>query len=158
MANDDGRERARSVSGWADTLVAGHRLTDAPVEHRLVKNRRVLVADHYVDGAESLAAVLRFTGRDVVTAYNARDAVRLAESFRPHVAIIGLRRLDRQAACRALRAKPWGQEMVILAMSARGGEDDRRAARASGFDGFVVKPANLATLIGFLDDLTPAPA
>ncbi|HEX7122435.1 MAG TPA: response regulator [Gemmatimonadaceae bacterium] len=157
MPDVDGRERARSLSGWADTLAAGHRVMGASAEHRFVKNRRVLVIDHYVDAAESLAAVLRFTGREVITAYHAGDAVRLAESFRPHVVTIGLRRLDRQATCRALRAHRWAQDIVILALSARGGEDDRRAAREAGFDGFLVKPANVAALIGFLDDLTPAP-
>lgn len=157
LPDTDQRQRAQSLAGWADTYAAGQRLTGAPAGTTALRNRRILVVDHYVDGAESLAAVLRYTGRDVVTAYDAATALQLAESFRPHAIIVGLRRLDRHAACRALRSTPWGKAAVILAMSARGGEDDRRAAFDAGFDGFFQKPPLLPALLERLDDSAPAP-
>ena len=45
-------------------------------------------------------------------------------------------------ACRAIRAQPGGDDVVMVAMTGWGQDDDRRRAAAAGFDGHLTKPVD----------------
>jgi CheY-like chemotaxis protein len=49
---------------------------------------RVLVADDNQDAADTCAALLEISGHHVQTAYSGRQALELAESFRPHAMLL----------------------------------------------------------------------
>ena len=53
-------------------------------------------------------------------------------------------------ACRQIRRQTWGKEMVLVALTGWGQEDDRRKAKEAGFDHHMVKPVDLAVLMKLL--------
>jgi signal transduction histidine kinase/ActR/RegA family two-component response regulator len=117
-----------------------------------VTPRRILVVDDNRISAQSFAMLLRLSGHEVEMAHDGLEAVQKAETYRPHVILldIGLPKLNGYDACRAIRAQPWGQSIVLVAVTGWGQEDDRRQAQAAGFDGHVVKPVDRAALMKLL--------
>jgi CheY-like chemotaxis protein len=71
-----------------------------------------------------------------------------AERFKPDLILmdLGLPRLDGYEACRLIRRKPWGQGIVIVALTGWGQEEDRRRTREAGFDAHLVKPVRYEAL------------
>ena len=47
---------------------------------------------------------------------------------------IGLPKLNGYEACRRIREQPWGQGMVLVALTGWGQEEDRRRSKEAGFD------------------------
>jgi PAS domain S-box-containing protein len=107
--------------------------------------RRILVVDDVTDSVESMAALLRLDGHEVVTAADGLQAVAQAEAFRPELILldIGLPKLDGLEACRRIRSQPWGQGIVIAALTGWGQEADRARSSDAGFDTHLVKPVSL---------------
>src|SRR6516225_2565299 len=58
-----------------------------------------------------------------------------AEKFRPDVVLLDIRlpKLNGYDACRRIREQPWGQNMVIVALTGWGQEEDRRRSKDAGF-------------------------
>lgn len=105
---------------------------------------RVLIADDNVDAADSMAMLLQIDGCDVRTAHDGEAAVHTAAEFRPHVVFLdlGMPKLDGIAACRAIRAEPWGRAMTLVALTGWGQDRDRSRCVDAGFDHHVTKPAD----------------
>jgi CheY-like chemotaxis protein len=103
---------------------------------------RILVVDDLKDSAESLAMLLRFMGNEVRIADDGEEAVEVARAFRPDLVLldIGLPKLDGYEACRLIRQLPFGNDMVLVAVTGRGTEEDRRKAKEAGFDHHMIKP------------------
>ncbi len=111
---------------------------------------RILVVDDNVDAADSLAMILTLDGHQVRCAYAPRDAITLARSFRPDVALvdIGLPEMDGYQLAGLLRSAPDTSRIRLLALTGYGrqqpqGHDPARDAR---FDGYLVKPPDLPAL------------
>jgi PAS domain S-box-containing protein len=119
--------------------------------------RRILVVDDNRDSAESMAMMLRLTGNEVTTAHDGVQAVETAECIRPDVILmdVGMPRLNGYVATRRIREQPWGQGMVIIALTGWGQEVDRVQSRDAGCDGHLVKPIALADLEKLLATLLP---
>jgi CheY-like chemotaxis protein len=118
---------------------------------------RILVADDNADSAESLAVLLRLAGHEVRTAHDGEEAFALAESFRPDVALldIGMPHTNGYDLARRLHAEPWGKDIVLIAETGWGQEDDRRRTREAGFEAHLVKPVDSARLMALLSSLRP---
>jgi PAS domain S-box-containing protein len=103
---------------------------------------RVLVADDNADAATSLAMMLELMGNEVRTAHDGLEAVQVAESFRPELVLldIGMPQLNGYEACRRIRARPHGQDVVVAALSGWGQDEDKRKSHAAGFDRHLTKP------------------
>lgn len=110
--------------------------------------RRILVVDDNRDIVKSLALLLELGGNEVATASNGLEAVETAERYRPDVVLldIGMPKLDGYAVCRRLRQRPWGKDLVIIALTGWGREHDRLQAQAAGFNSHLVKPVDPAAL------------
>ena len=106
-------------------------------------SRRVLVTDDNVDGAETLAIVLRRRGHDVRVAHSGSDTVEIAQNFQPHVVFldVGMPGMDGYETARQLRAMAGLENALLVALTGFGQESDRQRARKAGFDEFLVKPA-----------------
>ena len=111
--------------------------------------RRVLVVDDNEDGAESLALFLQIGGHEVKTAYDGEEAVAAAESFRPEVILldIGMPKLNGYEACRRIRERDWGRDIVLIAQTGWGQDEDKRRAKEAGFDQHLVKPVDPLALM-----------
>jgi signal transduction histidine kinase len=114
--------------------------------------RRILVVDDNLDAAETLAAILRLGGSEVTTAHDGLEALAIAERFLPELVLldIGMPRLNGYDAARRIRAAPWGRNMVLVAQTGWGQEEDRRRTRDAGFDGHLTKPVDHAKLAQLL--------
>jgi CheY-like chemotaxis protein len=121
---------------------------------------RVLLVDDNRDAAVSLATVLKASGYEVRVAYDGEEGIATAERFRPQIVLldISLPKLNGYAVARRLRAQPGGKEMVLIATTGWGQDDDRRRSFEAGFDHHMVKPIDPSALQNLLTESAPAPA
>lgn len=126
----------------------------APSQPRL-SARRVLVVDDNADAAHSLAALLRLAGNEAETALSGSDALEKAAASRPDVVLLdlGMPVMDGYDTCRAIREKPWGRDMVLVALTGWGHEEARLKSQQAGFDAHLTKPVEHAALSKLLDAL-----
>ncbi|HEY1379601.1 MAG TPA: response regulator [Gemmataceae bacterium] len=113
---------------------------------------RVLVVDDNVDGAESLARLLRLGGHEVRLAHDGPAALTTAGEFRPEAVVldIGLPGMDGFQVARRLRDAADTKGAVIVAVTGYGREEDRVRSREAGFDHHLVKPVDVDTLCDLL--------
>jgi PAS domain S-box-containing protein len=118
--------------------------------------RRVLIVDDNRDSADSLAMLFEITGNKAFLAYDGVEALEAIEKHRPEVVLldIGLPKLDGHEVCRRIREKAWGRDIVIIALTGWGQEDDRRKSEQAGFNGHLVKPVDYDRLLSLLAELT----
>jgi PAS domain S-box-containing protein len=114
--------------------------------------RRILVVDDNLDSAASLALLLKMTGHETHTAHDGPAAIEAAERFSPDVILldIGLPKLNGYEVARRIREQPWGQNMVLVALTGWGQEEDRVKSKDAGFDAHMVKPVDYDTLMKLL--------
>jgi PAS domain S-box-containing protein len=126
-------------------------------EPQLTTGRRILVVDDNRDAASSLAMLLKIAGNETQTAHDGLDALKAAVAFRPDVVLldIGLPGLNGYEVARKIRAQPWGNTLVLVALTGWGQDEDRRKSREAGFNGHMVKPVDHAALAKLLTDLLP---
>jgi signal transduction histidine kinase/ActR/RegA family two-component response regulator len=105
---------------------------------------RILVVDDNRDAADTLATLLRMKGHEVQTAYDGIEAVDAAANYRPAAVLldVGLPRLNGFDAARRIRQLPNDQDIVLIALTGWGQEEDRRRSRDAGFDDHLVKPVD----------------
>jgi CheY-like chemotaxis protein/two-component sensor histidine kinase len=118
-------------------------------------SRRILIIDDNEDGAQSLAMLLELHGHQTQMAHDGVQGIELAEEFQPEIVLldIGLPRLNGYEVGRRIRAQPWGKDMVLIAMTGWGQEDDRNRSREAGFDAHIVKPVDHDQLMKMLESL-----
>ena len=118
--------------------------------------RRVLIVDDNHDSADSLAMLMRLTGNDTYMAHDGLEAIEAIEKYRPEVVLldIGLPGLDGHEVCRRVREQPWGKDIIVIALTGWGQEDDRRKSEEAGFNGHLVKPVDYDKLLELLASLT----
>jgi PAS domain S-box-containing protein len=104
--------------------------------------KRVLIADDNLDAAESLQLWLQLAGHQVAIAANGTQALRVAETFLPEVALLDLGMPDLSGfdVARGIRSAPWGRGIVLIALTGWGQEEDRRRTAEAGFDHHLTKP------------------
>jgi signal transduction histidine kinase/ActR/RegA family two-component response regulator len=116
---------------------------------------RILVADDNRDAAESLGMLLRIMGNEVRVVGDGVEAVEEVAAFRPDLILldIGMPRMNGYEAARRIREQHWGKEMMLVAVSGWGQEEDKRRAIDAGFDQHLTKPVEAATLQALLAGL-----
>ena len=68
---------------------------------------------------------------------------------------LGMPDLDGFQVCRRIRQFDWGDEVLLVALTGWGQEQDRRRAYDAGFDAHLVKPLDHGALAALLADLGP---
>ena len=128
-------------------------------EPSTILRRRVLVVDDNVDAADGLAMLLALEGHDIDTAHDGEEAIDKAAARPPDVIFldIGMPKLNGYDTCRRIRERPWGKNILLVALTGWGQEEDRRRSYEAGFDGHVVKPVDGDTVRKTLASLV-APA
>lgn len=114
---------------------------------RLPKERALIVDDN-ADALESMAAILRLAGYEVMCRYCGNSAIGAATTFYPAVVIldIGLPGMSGYQVANRLREQPAFQNVKILAVTGYGREEDRRRSRFAGFDYHITKPVDPVSL------------
>ena len=101
---------------------------------------RMLVVDDNGDAALSIAMLLKIMGNCVRTAHDGRDAVTVACEFCPRVVLldIGLPKMNGYDVARCIGREPWGKDIVLIAVTGWGQEDDKRKSEEAGFDRHMI--------------------
>ena len=120
-----------------------------------VVKRRVLIVDDNKDAAEWLATLLSLSGHETHVALDGVEAMKAAERLLPDAVLldIGLPRVDGYEVCRRIRQQPWGRDLVIVALTGWGQEEDRQKSREAGFNTHLVKPVDDEVLLNLLASL-----
>jgi CheY-like chemotaxis protein len=105
---------------------------------------RVLLVDDNPDSSEPLSLLLQTKGHQTRVAIDGAEAISLADDFRPDCVLLdlGLPRMDGYEVARRLRQRPYGGEMVLVALTGWAGQDVRNKAAEAGFDYHLVKPVD----------------
>jgi PAS domain S-box-containing protein len=109
---------------------------------------RVLVVDDNRDGADTLGLALSMLGHQVMTLYDPLEALARAGEFAPDLALldVGMPILNGFELARRIKDQPWGAQVMLVALTGWGQEEDRRRSAEAGFDEHVVKPIDLETI------------
>jgi CheY-like chemotaxis protein len=99
--------------------------------------------------------LLEITGNKTYMAHDGVEAIAAVEKHRPEVVLldIGLPKLSGHDVCRHVREQSWGKDIVVIALTGWGQEEDRRKSQEAGFDGHLVKPVNYDELLELLSSL-----
>src|SRR5262249_12337424 len=117
--------------------------------------RRVLIVDDNADGAESLALLLELAGHETHKAYDGLEAIEAARRLSPDAVLldIALPGLNGSAVGRRIRREAWGRDLVLVALTGWGQDEDLQQSRDAGFDAHMVKPVDPDALLEFLAGL-----
>ncbi len=104
--------------------------------------RRVLIAEDGVDEADTLRTLLGIWGFDVRVAPDGPTALRLAESFGPDIALLGLGLpgVDGYEVARRLRDAADTAGLRLVAVAGHERDATSYVARTAGFDHFLRLP------------------
>jgi CheY-like chemotaxis protein len=120
-----------------------------PGAFHLLPRHRILVVDDNQDAARSLSMLLKCAGHEVQTVYDGLAAVEAAREFQPDVVLldIGLPGLNGYEACRRIRQLAPGGNVIVIALTGWGQDEDRQKSSDAGFDGHLVKPVEFGALV-----------
>jgi CheY-like chemotaxis protein len=110
--------------------------------------RRILVVDDNKDAAQSLGLLLKLSGHEVRTAYDGPAALEAVRTEAPEIVLldIGLPRMDGLEVARRMRQELGLKDILLVALTGYGQEEDRRRSQEAGFNAHLVKPLDLEEL------------
>ncbi|MFG0262393.1 MAG: response regulator, partial [Novipirellula sp. JB048] len=111
--------------------------------------RRICVVDDNRSAAWLLKALLKKVGaHQVETAADGASLLAMIHDFQPQVVFldIGLPGMDGHEVARAIRRQAEFDDVLLIALTGYGQEQDRKNSRAAGFDLHLVKPPSVAQI------------
>jgi signal transduction histidine kinase len=113
--------------------------------------RRILIVDDNQDSADAVALILQLDGHEVKAVYSGVDALDLVEQFKPHAVLldIGMPQLNGYQVARRLRSQAWGKNVLLIAQTGWGQQEDIRQCHEAGFNHHVTKPIDFQKLREF---------
>ena len=113
----------------------------------------VLLADDNVDFSHSFGTMLELLGHRVEIVNDGLEAVSRIVGSPPDIAFIdiGMPSLDGVEAVRRVRGQGNTQDVLLVAVTGRGGAEDRARAAEAGFDRYLVKPFAMQDVRDALD-------
>ena len=118
---------------------------------------RILVVDDNRDAADTLALLVASFGYEARAVYDGEQAIEQAAMFAPDMALvdIGMPGLDGYETVSRIRTQRGNVHLILVAVTGRTGEKDKKRAYACGFDLYVAKPMSSQTLQELLALLDP---
>jgi CheY-like chemotaxis protein len=115
---------------------------------KLFPRRRILVVDDNCDAAETLATLLETLGATVSIAHSGREALEAVDRFEPDAVLldIGMPAMDGFEVSRRIRATSKHADILLIALTGWGQDQDRQRSHDAGFDHPLVKPPDLDKL------------
>ena len=120
-----------------------------------VARHRVLLVDDNPDSSEPLSLLLQTKGFDTRISTDGEQAISVADEFLPDCVVLdlGLPGIDGYEVARLLRARPYGRDVVLVALTGWAGREVRSRAADAGFDYHLVKPVNWVELERIVDSV-----
>ena len=127
---------------------AGHGPEASPAKAARGRPCRAMVVDDNHDSADTMAMMLELLGHEVRHLYDPHEAEAAAAEFAPDVVFldVGMPGLSGYDLARVLRARPGGDQLLLVAVTGWGQPEDRRRTHEAGFDHHLVKPPELAAV------------
>lgn len=141
---------AQESARWSEPSAEPGNTTEPP-------GRRILVVDDNIDAAEALAMLLELGGHQVRVAHNGAGAKKVAHDFLPDAAFLdlGLPDFSGHEVATAMREDAELKDIVLIAVTGWGSEEDRRRSRAAGFDLHLTKPVSASAVSAALERFFP---
>jgi CheY-like chemotaxis protein len=100
------------------------------------------------DAADSLGMLLGMYGAQVRIVRDGPAALAALDTYRPDVMLldIGMPGMDGYEVARRTREKPECRNLILIALSGWGQEEDRRLSKEAGIDHHLVKPVDVVAL------------
>lgn len=110
---------------------------------------RVLIAEDEPNIVLSLEFLLRQANYEVRVARDGDEAVRLVETFSPHLVLLDVMMPARNGfeVCEKIRASPASRRTRIIMLSAKGRASEVDRGLALGADAYVTKPFSTQRLL-----------
>ena len=119
-----------------------------------MQGRAILIVEDNADAREAMRMLLELDGHLVMAAAEGVEALELARSKDPDIALvdIGLPGIDGYEVARRIRANG-DRRPILIALTGYGQPEDKRRASEAGFDSLLVKPVDPAALTDLLATL-----
>lgn len=119
---------------------------------------RLLLVDDDEDAATTQAELLRLLGHEPEVAFAGAEALRKMAESPPDAVVLdlGLPGMDGYEVAERMRRTEEGRDVLLIAQTGRGQEEDRLRSAAVGFDAHLVKPVEIRALLDLLDSATRA--
>ncbi|MBI5493971.1 MAG: response regulator [Deltaproteobacteria bacterium] len=141
------------MDDYAAKPVTRQRLVE--LAEKWIDNRPlVLVADDSADSRHLLRSIVTRDGRfRVMLARDGREALDLAARRRFAAVLLDMEMplLDGYATAAALRARPQGDQLLIIALTGNEGPNEERKCREAGCSDYLLKPIRTRDLLEALD-------
>jgi CheY-like chemotaxis protein len=116
--------------------------------------RKLLIAEDEIGVRILVKFTLEEEGIEILEATNGLDALRLAREHHPDVVLLdvmmpGLSGFD---VCRALKEDPATAGIVVVMLTAKAQDSDRKKGEAVGADDYLTKPFSPISLIDKVDE------
>jgi CheY-like chemotaxis protein len=113
-----------------------------------MSSKKIVIADDDGAGRELIREVLEMSGYEVIEAADGLEALRRVHEAAPDLVVVDIQmpRLDGYGVLRELRADPRFSGLPVVAVTAFAMRPDREQIHDAGFDGYITKPLDIATL------------
>jgi CheY-like chemotaxis protein len=104
--------------------------------------------DDNQDAAETLAELLELWNFKPVTAHDGQTGLEVVRSHHPQAVLldVGLPDMEGYELARRIRREPIGDDMLLVALTGYGREEDRRRSREAGINFHLTKPVDMGDL------------
>lgn len=113
----------------------------------------ILIVDDNESNLKLLKAMLDSDDYVVKTAMDAEEAIKVLDTFAPHLILMDLQLpgMDGLQLTRLLKSEPARRDIIILALTAYAMKGDEEKAIAAGCDGYITKPVDTRALPKLID-------
>ena len=110
---------------------------------------RVLIVDDEPDNLKLASEFLSFSGAEVKSAASGAQVLEVVNEFKPSVILLDLSMpvMDGWEVYQRLREQPALNHIPIIALTAMAMPEDVARAKAVGFDGYIIKPFRVTSLL-----------
>jgi len=122
--------------------------TDIGGSNASLTGLRILVVDDNHDAADSLCLLLKLAGAEAEAAYDGPAALAVVAIRRPQIVLLdlGMPGMDGYTVASRIRQDPRNRDLILIAMTGFGREEDRKRSAGAGFNDHLTKPADLKVL------------
>ncbi len=113
---------------------------------------KILLVDDEPDNCAVMTDVLEFYGMKIKVGRNGEEGLEILQDFVPTLILLDLSmpKMDGWEMIKHLKSDAQFQSLPVVALTAHAQREDKQRALAAGFDGYLTKPINVATLIADL--------
>jgi CheY-like chemotaxis protein len=118
---------------------------------------RILIIEDNRGSARALSKLLSLSGHDVAVAYTGPEGIAVAKEWASEVVIsdVVLPGLDGFGVAMELRKAPVTANILLIALTGGGKDNDHHSARQAGFDHYLTKPVDPEVLLRLVSHFRP---